>query len=158
MLSPEKMSEGLIVPGTISIPFSYAAGRTASRFLIELRDNQRILGMRCPECGRVWVCPQKICIHCFVELSEWVDLGVEGHLLGHTVVKKPKPHHPNVDPLIYGIIRLDGADNNLIHLIHCDDPDDLAVGIRVEAVFSEDRKAHILDIAHFRPVVANGRV
>jgi uncharacterized protein len=152
MLSPKKKHQGLIVPGTISIPFSYAAGKTASRFLTELRDNRRIMGRRCPECRRTWVAPQLICVQCFVELDEWVELGVEGELVGFTKVAKPKSHQPDLDSLVYGIIRLDGADNNFIHLVHCDNPDGPAIGMRVKAVFSEDRQASVLDISHFRPV------
>ncbi len=152
MFRAQETNEGLIVPGKISIPFSYTAGKTGSRFLIELRDHQRIMGVRCPRCGRVGVPPQRICIFCFVETDQWVELSTEGILLAHTWVRKPKPHHPSVDPLIYGVIRLDGADNDMIHLVHADNPGGLVDGIRVRAIFSEKRRAHILDIMYFRPV------
>lgn len=152
MYSLEEMNQGLIVPGKISIPFSYAAGRTASRFLIELGDNQRIMGVRCPCCDRVQVPPQRVCLHCFVEADQWVEVGTQGRLLAHTRIYRPKSHHPVVDTLIYGVIRLDGADNNFIHLIQADQPEELADGIRVEAVFSEDSNGHIFNIRHFRPV------
>jgi uncharacterized OB-fold protein len=143
---------GLIVPGRISIPFSYASGQTASRFLIELRDNRRIFGARCPECGRVLVPPPKTCPACFVDTDQWVEVGPRGRLQAHTRVREPGAHQPDIDPLIYALIRLDGADNNLVHLIRAERPEELKAGIEVEAVFAEDRKGHILDISHFRPV------
>ena len=152
MLSPSEINDGLIVPGKITIPFNYAAGRTASRFLIELRDNQRIMGLRCPECGLVRVPPPRVCIDCFVESDQWVELGTEGLLVTHTRVIEPKSHHPPVETLIYGVIRLDGADNNFVHLIDADEPRELVAGVRVKAVFSRERRGHILDISHFRPV------
>lgn len=152
MFRAPETSVGLIVPGTISIPFNYAAGKTGSRYLIELRDHRRIMGVRCPRCGRVGIAPQKICISCFQEADQWVEVSSEGILLAHTWVCKRKPHHPSIEPLVYGVIRLDGADNNMIHLVHADNPSDLVDGIRVRAIFSETRRAHILDIMHFRPV------
>ncbi|MBU0514272.1 MAG: OB-fold domain-containing protein [Proteobacteria bacterium] len=147
-----EMNQGLIVPGKISIPFSYAAGRTASRFLVELRDNQRIMGVRCPECERVQAPPQRVCLHCFVETEDWVEVGPGGRLVAHTVIYGQKPHHPAVSPLIHGLISLDGADSNFVHLIQADRPEQLFEGVRVEAVFAEDRQGHILDIEYFRPV------
>lgn len=147
----EDTNEGLVVPGTISIPFSYAAGMTGSRFLTELRDRKRIMGVRCPDCGCVMVPPQRVCIHCFVETDSWVELSGEGLLLSHTWVRNPKPYHPDIDPLIYGIIRLDGADCNFIHVVRGDNPETLADGIKVRAVFSDDRKGHIFDIKYFSP-------
>ncbi len=147
-----QIDDGLVIPGRISLPFSYSAGRTASRFFLELRENRRIVGRRCPQCGRVWVPPQILCIECFVHTEEWVEVSPEGLLLAHTWVPKPKPHHPFLDPLIYGMIRLDGAQNNFVHVVQCEKPEALRDNIRVRAVFSEERKGHILDIACFRPI------
>ncbi len=81
-----------------------------------------------------------------------MEVSTEGVLLAHTWVRKPKPHHPSVDPLINGVIRLDRVDNNMILLVHTDDPDALVDGIRVRAISSAKRRAHILDIIHFRSV------
>jgi len=72
--------------------------------------------------------------------------------LAHTGFRKPKPHHPSVDPLIGGVIRLDGVDNDTIHPVHTDDSGALVDGIRVRAILSVMRRAHILNIMHFRPV------
>lgn len=152
MSSFKEMNDPLIVPGKISIPFSYSAGKKASRFLTELRDHKRILGVRCPSCGRIWAPAQGICVNCFTETEDWVELSGQGRLLTHTWIKKPKYHQPRIDPLIYGIIQLDGADNSMIHLVHHDDPESLLDGIKVRPVFAEDRRSHIFDIKYFRPV------
>lgn len=144
--------EGLVVSGRITVPFNYSAGRTASRFLKELRDHRRILGKRCPNCLKVWAPPQAFCVECFVEAHEWVELPPDGLLLAHSWVALSKPHRPPLNPLIYGLIRLRGASNNFVHLIRTDDPSDLKNGTRVKAVFSEQRRGHILDIAYFCPV------
>jgi len=58
--------------GKIHIPNTYSAGAMGSRFLIELRDNERIMGTRCPTCNLVYVPARSVCKDCFGKLSEWV--------------------------------------------------------------------------------------
>jgi len=142
----------MVLEGKVDLPFSYSAGRTASRFLIELRDQQRIMGKRCPECSRVIVPAQLFCKECFTETDKWVEVGPEGSLISFTVVYREENHHPKETPLAYGIIRLDGADTSLVHLLAETDVAQLQLGMRVRAVFSAKRIGHILDIKHFESI------
>ena len=70
--------------------------------------------------------------------------------MAYTWVLKPKPHHPSVDRFIDGVIRLDGVDNSIIHLVHEDESGALVYGRRIPSISSEKRRAQILDIMHFR--------
>jgi uncharacterized OB-fold protein len=142
----------MVLEGKVDLPFSYSAGRTASRFLIELRDRQRIMGKRCPKCSRVIVPAQLFCRECFTETDEWVEVGPEGSLDTFTVVSRKESHHPKEAPLAYGIIRLEGADTSFVHLLAENDVSQLQPGMRVRAVFSEKRIGHILDIKHFEVI------
>ncbi|MCP4628887.1 MAG: Zn-ribbon domain-containing OB-fold protein [bacterium] len=142
----------MVLEGKVDLPFSYSAGRTASRFLINLRDQQRIMGKRCPECSRVIVPARLFCSQCFTETDEWVEVGPEGSLISFTVVYRGENHHPKEAPLAYGIIRLDGADTSFVHLLAETDEAQLQPGRRVRAVFSEKRIGHILDIKHFEAI------
>jgi len=144
--------ENMILPGKVDLPFSYSAGKTASRFFLGLRDHKKILGKRCPGCQKIIVPAQLFCKECFVETDEWIEVGPEGILLTFTVVYRAGKHQPISTPLAYGIIRLDGADTSIIHLLGETDVSKLRAGMRVRAVFSERRKGHILDIQCFRPV------
>jgi len=145
-------AERMVLEGKLDLPFSYSAGRTASRFFVELRDHQRILGKRCPRCNRVIVPAQLFCKECFLETDEWVEVGPEGTLITFTIVYRKENHHPKETPLAYGIIKLDGADTSVIHLLEQTDVAQLEHGMRVRAVFSEKRKGHILDIKYFETV------
>ena len=145
-------AESVVITSKIVLPFSYAAGRTASRFFTELRDNQRIMGKMCPKCSRVIVPPRKICGKCFAETSEWVEVGNKGTLIAHTVVYKAMSHLPKGTPLAYGIIKLDGADTNIVHFLGEVDPKKIKLGMRVQAVFREKREGSILDIDYFKPI------
>ncbi len=55
-------------------------------------------------------------------------------------------------PLAYGMILLDGASTGLVHLLGEVDFKEIKTGMRVEAVFNEERVGDITDIRYFRPV------
>jgi len=145
-------AKSVVITSKILLPFSYTAGRTASRFFTELRDNQRIMGKKCPKCNRVIVPPRKICGKCFAETSEWVKVSNRGTLISYTVVYKPMLHLPKETPLAYGIIKLDGADTNIVHFLGEVDPKEIKPGMLVQAVFREKGEGNILDIDYFKPI------
>ena len=134
--------------------YTYSAGPVRSRFLLELRDNRRIMGTRCPDCNRVYVPAKPTCIACFSELDEWVEVSNKGTVLTYTVVARPAPCHKRAAPFAYGIIRLDGADTGITHFLGEVDHKDLKIGMRVEAVFQETREGSILDIKYFKPLLS----
>ena len=141
----------LSIPGRIIMPYRYAVGATGSRFFVELRDNKRIMGIKCPSCKRVYVPPRSTCMHCFEKLNEWVDLPAKGVLQTFTSVHYSLSVHPVPAPLMYGIVILDGASTGLTHFISEAETEELKIGMRMEAVFSEERRGTILDIAYFKP-------
>lgn len=78
----------------------------------------------------------------------------KGTVLTYTIDSESKPIHPTDEPVIYGIIQLDGADTGFVHMIGGVDPEQLRVGMRVQAVFKpkEERIGSVLDIKHFKPL------
>ena len=56
------------------------------------------------------------------------------------------------EPRIYALILLDGATQALPHFLGEVAFDKVKKGLRVQAVFKEDRRGHILDIKYFKPV------
>jgi uncharacterized OB-fold protein len=140
--------------GKIHIPNTYSAGAVGSRFLIELRDNERIMGTRCPTCNLVYVPARSVCRDCFGQLSEWVEVSQQGTLLTYTVACESNPVQPWEPPVAYGIVQLDGADTGFVHMLGEVDPEQLKVGMKVRAVFKvkKERQASILDIKYFKPL------
>jgi len=141
-----------IYHGQVYIPNTYSAGAIGSRFLIELRDKKRIMGTRCPACNRVYVPARSICKDCFGQLDEWVEVSDRGTVLTYAVDHESKPIQPMATPIVYGIIQLDGADTGFVHMLGEVDPEQLRVGMRVQAVFKEERVGNILDIKYFKPL------
>ncbi|MGB2855886.1 MAG: Zn-ribbon domain-containing OB-fold protein [Dehalococcoidia bacterium] len=147
--------EGLdvwIYHGQIYIPNTYSAGAIGSRFLIALRDKKRIMGTRCPACNRVYVPARSICKDCYGQLDELVEVSDKGTLLTYTVCNQPNPVQPVESPVVYGIIQLDGADTGFVHMLGEIDPEQIRIGMRVQAVFKDEREASILDIKYFKPL------
>lgn len=141
-----------IISDRFDLPVWSCAGRAGSRFLIELRDNQRIMGLKCPKCSIVYVPPKSVCSKCYSQLDEWVEVSGEGTLTSYTVIDYMYSdyYQPKNAPYTIGVIRLDGADTDICHFLDEVDPSKLKVGLRVQAVFKEQRQASILDIDYFR--------
>jgi hypothetical protein len=144
--------EAFIVEGKVAVPMTYSAGAVGSRFLIEMRDNMRIMGIRCPKCNIVYVPPRSTCENCFDKLDQWVEVSDTGTVLTYAVACRPSPVLPAEPPIIYGIIQLDGAGTGFVHMLGEVKPEEVRVGTRVKAVFKEERTASVLDIKHFKPL------
>lgn len=149
--------EILIVPGRWDLPFRHTAGRFASRFFEGLRE-KRILGVRCPRCRRVLMPPRPFCERCFQPLEEWVEVGQQGTLEAFTICYARFTGLPD-PPYCQILVKLDGADSALMHLLGEVDLEDveravqrIQIGMRLEAVWREERVGGIQDIRHFRPV------
>ncbi len=132
----------MIREGSIQIPFTFAAGKTGSSFLVGLRDDQNIQGNRCVECTKVFCPPRPLCPNCSKGELEFVDVGPEGVLVSLTDVPGQG---------LFGLIQLDGADTAMLHNL-IGSPSAFAVGMRVIARFAADRTASILDIEGFELV------
>ncbi len=140
-----------VVEGKLELPYRYYPGRFWGHFLKTLRDREVILGIRCPKCNKVLVPPRPVCGTCFGRLDEWVELPPEGVITSFTRLHYKEPYHPR-DEMILGLIRLDGADTAMCHLIGGADPGEIRVGARVRAVFVADRGARMTDIDYFKPI------
>lgn len=145
--------DAFVVNGTFALPYNYFAGRIGSTWLIALRDEQRIYGVKHPRTGRVFVPPRQVDERDFTDLTgDWVEVGPEGTITGFTVVRYSEPYQPLPVPFGLVLVLFDGADTALTHVVRECDLDRLQVGARVRAVFAEHRTASILDISHFEPL------
>ena len=152
-----QQEEPLIISGRWDIPYRHTAGQAASRFLRELKENKRIMGVRCPSCRRVLVPPRGFCERCFVPIEEWVEVEDRGTLATFTIVYAQFTGLP-APPYCVGLTKLEGADTALMHYVGGVNLQDLEaarksvkVGMRLQAVWREEREGKISDIEYFRP-------
>ena len=147
----------LIIESRWDIPFRHTAGRLASHFFRALVE-KKILALRCPRCRRVLLPPRPFCERCFVPLEEWVEVGPPGALEAFTICYARFTGLPD-PPYCQLLVKLDGADSALMHLlgeVELEDVEEatkrIQVGMRLEAVWREERVGGIQDIRYFRPV------
>jgi len=145
-------SERASCEGRIKVPYKWYVGETGSRFFIALRDRCEIWGTKCPGCNKVYVPPAKNCWECFRPLDEWVPVDDSGIVESFTVARNPDSMFGLEPPVVYGLIRLGGASGSLLHYIGGVNPAEVRVGMRVKAVYAEQRSGNILDIKYFAPV------
>ncbi|MBW1989330.1 MAG: Zn-ribbon domain-containing OB-fold protein [Deltaproteobacteria bacterium] len=143
--------EPLVYESKIGVPYYWWAGDTATRFLEAIRDKGELWGTRCPECGKVFVPPRKSCPRCFGQQTSWEKVGPGGTVVTYTVARKKREAIPEDVPVVFALIRLDGADTAMLHKIGGVDPDKVSTGMRVKPRFAEERKGHIRDIECFIP-------
>lgn len=151
------MTERMIIEsGEAKQPFNYAMGLYGSKFFKELRDNGVFLGVKCPKCEKVYIPPRKVCGKCFVEMTEFVEVGPEGSIGTFTILRyafiDPETGEQKPVPYGYGFIRFDGADTLFQHYIEIDDESKLKIGARVRPVLEEERKGTIRDIRYFKVI------
>lgn len=140
--------------GEAEQPFRYSVGRWGSKFLTELRDHKKLLGIRCPKCQKVYVPPRQVCGPCFQRMKELVELSNKGTVAAFTIIRfsfiDPETGITRPVPYGYGFIRLDGCDNSLQHFINIENESKVKIGAKVQAVFSEKRNGNLMDIKYFK--------
>jgi hypothetical protein len=140
--------------GEIPLQSRYTYGLAGEKFFREILDNARFVGTKCPQCDFTYVPPTIYCERCFSKLEEWVEVSTEGTVQSFTVLLVAPDGSPLDEPEVLALIQLDGADSVLVHRLGKVNWDELAIGMRVKAVFKpkKKREGSILDIVHFVPV------
>ena len=144
--------EKKVFRGAIKVPYKHTAGAYVERFITEIGKNNKIYGVKCPKCNKVYVPPKMVCFECFEKMEEWVEIGNEGIVNGFTVVSHSTPIMPLNPPYAFAIISLEGADTDFVHILKESDPEKLKIGMRVRAVFKEKPRKRILDIEYFEAI------
>ncbi len=138
--------------GEIPTWFRYTAGVAGEQFLRALKEHQKIMGVQCPKCERVFVPPRLYCEECMEYTREWVEISGPGYVETYTVLHRDLEDQPLDPPKIVALITWPGVEGGLIHEIREIDPDEMVFGLPVEPVFKKDPRGSITDIEYFRPV------
>jgi len=134
-------------------PYKHSTGETIGRFLAGLKEQKRIWGQRVGGLGVV-VPPLGYSEVDGSAGGEWVEVKPTGVVTAVAVVHQAVDGlHPFPPPFAFVLVRLDGADTALAHVVK-DGVERLRVGSRVEAVWAPDdeRRGSIRDIACFTVV------
>jgi uncharacterized OB-fold protein len=150
----DRLHHAIAWEGDIPITNRYTMGVAGERFFREIKEHARIMGTRCEECDLVYVPAALFCERCFAQLDEWVHVASQGYVFTYTVLFHDMDGQPLDEPAILAYVKLDGCDGGLVHYLSEIDPEDVFIGMEVEAVFKDaaERQGSILDIEYFRPL------
>jgi uncharacterized OB-fold protein len=134
-------------PHVLEYPYRRSLGPVLGRFFNGLLE-RKIVGIR-TKSGTVLVPPQEYDPQTGEALDEFVDVGPGGEVVSWSWVSKPRAKQPLDRPFAYALIRLDGADAPLLHVIDAGEESRLSEGARVVPRWAEQPSGGIRDIACF---------
>ncbi|MCQ3938256.1 MAG: DNA-binding protein [Chloroflexi bacterium] len=137
--------------GNLPVTSRYTYGIAGEKFFRALKDEGRIMGTVCPNCGLTYVPAAAFCERCLSELTEWVDVGLVGELHTFTILFVDYEGNPLDEPELVGFVKF--GDGGIVHKLEAE-PDTLAIGMKMEAALKpkSKRTGSILDIEHFKPI------
>jgi len=169
---PEAAQPGTVQPGTappgtappagqqpvtmittpVRLHYEHTASPGESDFLRGLAAG-RLLGQRCPACGKVYIPPRAACPTDGVPTAEEVELSGAGTVTTFCVVNVPFTGQRVPTPYVAAAIALDGADIPFQHLVLGCEPGEVRMGMRVAAVWKprDQWGTTVENIDHFRP-------
>jgi uncharacterized OB-fold protein len=140
------------------LPYKFAVGPVFERFYEGLKE-EKLLGNKCPECGKVLVPARTFCPDCYVDMGEWVEVAQQGEIVTWAVANYEFFGMPLDPPFIGALIRIDGTSCNFLHLVGGFDLTDkdlvakkMKPGVKVRAVWSDEKRGQMLDIKYFEPM------
>lgn len=144
------MSEEILnAPYVLEYTYQRTTGPVIGRFFTSLRDG-RIEGVR-TRSGKVLVPPAEYDPETGDELGDFVEVAESGVVTTWAWEPSPRRFQPLERPFAWALIRLDGADTAMLHAVDAGDMERMKSGMRVRAVWAEERSGRITDIACFVP-------
>lgn len=119
------------------------------RLLTEAMKEKKIKGIRCPECGMVYVPGPTYCRKCFTDIDEVVEVKDTGTVMSYCVELADVRGNPRPEPQISAMIQLDGADSWFVGAVYGIEAEDFKIGMRVKAVWADEPAGSLTDIERF---------
>ena len=136
----------------VRLRYEHTTSAGESSYLRGLAEG-RLLGQRCPACGKVYIPPRGACPADGVPTTDEVELPDTGIVTTFCVVNVPYQGQRVEPPYVAASVLLDGADIAFQHLILGCAPDEVRMGMRVAAVWKPRPEwgTSPENIDHFRP-------
>lgn len=133
----------------LAYDYTRSLGPVLGEFFTGLLE-RRVLGVRSAD-GRVLVPPQEYDPVTAAGLSEMVEVADSGVVTTWAWVSRPSAKHPLDRPFAFALVRLDGADTPMLHVVDAGDESRMQVGMRVRARWAAEPRGFIDDIEAFEP-------
>ena len=144
------MAEARTNETTLEFPYSRTLGPVTGAFMAGLRE-ARLLASR-TRSGRVLVPPLEHDPDTGQAVEpDLVDVGPGGVVETWTWVSEPTPRQPLDRPFAFALVKPDGADTAMVHVVDVDGPDRMSTGMRVVPRWKDERQGRIDDIDAWVP-------
>lgn len=143
------MPDVLSAPLVVEFPFTRSLGPVQSAFLTGLRE-RTVLGVRTGD-GKVLVPPVEYDPVTAEELRELTEVATTGTVTTWAWNPAPRRGQPLATPFAWVLVKLDGADTALLHVLDAPGPEAVHTGMRVRIRWARQRTGAITDIACFEP-------
>ena len=146
-------TEPLIERHVLEYPGGYtrSVGTAISRYLTGLRAG-KIIGVRIGD-GRVMVPPTEYDPETGGAIDEYVEVGPAGTVVSWTWVSEPRAgKHHLTKPFAFALVRPDGADVPMVHVVDVASVDEMSVGMRVMPRWADERVGYVTDLNAWIPM------
>jgi uncharacterized OB-fold protein len=140
-------SAPLTATHVVAYPYRRSVGPVMGAFFEAIQDG-KLLGARTAE-GRVLCPPAEYDPETGEATGEMVEVGPGGTVTSWTWVAAPQERHALDRPFAFALIRLDGADTELLHMVDAGSEDAMSTGMRVVPRFRAEQEGGIRDIECF---------
>jgi uncharacterized OB-fold protein len=141
----------LVMEHLVSLTYEEPLTPNLERFADALMDG-RMVGHKCPSCGRVYVPGRGYCPMCVVETTQAdeVEVSDRGTLTGFTIVTPVQYYgQKETQPFVWASVLLDGADSTLGGQEITGIPhDQIRSGLRLRAVWRAPEERSTSDISN----------
>jgi uncharacterized OB-fold protein len=136
----------------VRLRYEHTASAAESTYLRGLAEG-RLIGQRCPACGKVYIPSRGVCPADGVPTDSEVELADTGTVTTFSIVNVGYPGQRVTPPYVAAAVLLDGADIAFQHLILGCDPSEVHLGMRVRAAWRppEEWDTAAENISHFAP-------
>lgn len=149
---PAEADDVTMVTTPVNLHYTHSASPTEDPFLRGLMEGT-LIAQRCPVCEKVYFPPRPACPVDGVPTTDQIELSDRGTITTYCVVNVPFLGQRIPPPYVSAYVLLDGADIPFLHLLLGVAPEDVRMGMRVEAVWKprEEWGPTMQNIDHFKP-------
>jgi uncharacterized protein len=143
------VADSLTALHVLEFDYTRSLGPTLAEFFEGLAAH-KIVGAKTAS-GKVVVPPTPHDPDTGEDITEVVEVGTSGVVETWAWVSAPQAKHPLQHPFAWALIKLDGADTAMLHMVDAGDESKMSTGMRVEAKWAPAPKGSILDLSCFVP-------
>jgi hypothetical protein len=140
----------LSAPHTLEFPYTRSVGPVIGAFLDALAE-RRLLGAR-TRAGRVIVPPTEYDPDTGEDIADLVEVASSGVVTTWSWQREPREGQVFFRPFAWALIKLDGADTAMLHVVDAGSPEAMRTGMRVQVRWAGELQGDLSDIECFVPV------